>query len=74
MNVINIYMQRHARRRLRRERLYRDLVNPLEVYDEIEIKNLFRYQSPHIIQITEDVQEHILFLFLSAFLAHLFGE
>lgn len=52
-------MQRHARRRLRRERLYRDLVNPLEVYDEIEIKNLFRFQSPHILQITDDVKEHL---------------
>ena len=59
MNVIHIYMQRYARRRLRRERLYRDRGNPLEVYDEIEIKNLFRFQSPHIIQITEDVQEHL---------------
>ena len=59
MNVIHIYMQRYARRRLRRERLYRDWGNPLEVYDEIEIKNLFRFQSPHINQITEDVQEHL---------------
>ena len=39
--------------------MYRDRGNPLEVYDEIDIKNLFCFQSPHIIQITEDVQEHL---------------
>ena len=39
--------------------MYRDRGNPLEVYGEIEIKKLFRFQSPHIIQMTEDVQEHL---------------
>ena len=59
MNVTNIYMQRDTRRALRRERLYRDVSNPLEVYDEVEIKNLFHFERVHIISITEDVNEDL---------------
>ena len=32
------------RRPLRRERLFRDRMNPLEKYDEVEIKALFRFE------------------------------
>ena len=59
MNVINIYMQRDARRRLRRERLFRDGLNPLEVYDDLEARNLFRFERIHILSITGDLQEHL---------------
>ena len=60
MNVINIYMQRDARNALRRrERLYHDVSNPLEVYDDVEIKKLFRFERVHIISITEDVYEYL---------------
>ena len=59
MNVINVYMQRYARRRLRRERLFRDVLNPLEVYDGLEARNLFRLERIHILSITADLQEHL---------------
>ena len=44
MNGLEIYLQRDTRRGLRRERLYQDRLNPLEVYDEVEVKDLFRFQ------------------------------
>ena len=52
-------MQHDVRMALRRERLYRDVSNPPEVYDEVEIKNLFRFERVHIISITEDVNEYL---------------
>ena len=48
MNGLEIYLQRDTRRGLRRERLYQDRLNPLEVYDEVEVKGLFRFQIEHI--------------------------
>ena len=35
------------RRALRRERLLRDRLNPLEKYDDVEIKALFRFERQH---------------------------
>ena len=58
MNGIYIYLQRN-RRNLRRERLFRDRLNPLEVYDDTEIRSLFRFQRCHIISIVEDVRPHL---------------
>ena len=59
MSVLNIYMQRDARRALRRQGLYRDVFNPLEMYDEVEIKKLYRFERVHIISTTEDVNEYL---------------
>ena len=60
LREINIYMQRDARRALRRERLYCDVSYPLEVYDEVVMNNLFRFERVHhIISITEDVNEDL---------------
>ena len=58
MNGIYIYLQRN-RRYLRRERLFRDRLNPLEVFDDTEIRSLFRFQRCHIISIVEDVRPHL---------------
>ena len=38
------------RRPLRRERLFRDRMNPLEKYDDVEIKALFRFKRHNITQ------------------------
>ena len=59
MNAILIYMQRNRGRNLRRERLFRDRLNPLEVYDEVEIKDLFRFRRCNIIAITDAVRPHL---------------
>ena len=57
MNVLEIYLQRVTWRGLRCECLFRDRLNPLEVYDEVEIKGLFRFQSEHILNITADLSK-----------------
>ena len=44
--VLNFIQHRRA---LRRERLFRDQLNPLEKYDEVEIKMLFRFESVNIL-------------------------
>ena len=58
MNGVYIYLQRN-RRNLRRERLFRDRLNPLEVYDDTEIRSLFRFQRCHIVSIVQDVRPHL---------------
>ena len=57
MNGLEIYLQRDTRRGLKRERLYQDRLNPLEVYDEVEVKGLFRFQIEHIQNITAELSE-----------------
>ena len=57
MNGLEIYLQRETRRGLRRERLYQDRLNPLEVYEEVEVKGLFRFQVEHIQNITAELSE-----------------
>ena len=46
----------HQRRALRRERLLRDRMNPLEKYDNVEIKRLFRFERQNILQITNNLR------------------
>ena len=58
MNGVYIYLQRN-RRNIRRERLFRDRLNPLEVYDDTEIRSLFRLQRCHIVSIVQDVRSHL---------------
>lgn len=57
MNVLRL--NNYYRRALRRERLYRDPTNPLEKYDDLEIKNLFRFQRNSILNIVRDLQPHL---------------
>ena len=59
MNGVYIYLQRN-RRNLRREHLFRDRINPLEVYDGTEIRSLFRYQRCHIVSIVHGVLPHLV--------------
>ena len=46
-------LQIYAAQQLRRERKLRDRLNPLESYDHTEIKQLFRFESTSILQITD---------------------
>ena len=47
------------RRPLRRERLFRDRMNPLEKYDEVEIKAPFRFERHNILRITDELRPMI---------------
>lgn len=57
MNIIRIV--NNHRRALRRERLFRDRLNPLEVYDDVEIKNLFRFQRENILEMTNRLRPQL---------------
>ena len=47
------------RRNLRRERVFRDRLNPLEFYDEREVKKLFRFERVHILRIAGELREEL---------------
>ena len=49
----------YCSRSLRRERSFRDRLNPLEKYDDVEIKNLFRFERTNIIEILNTVAPYI---------------
>ena len=57
MYALYLARERHA---LRRERLFRDRLNPLDKYDSVEIKKLFRFEMPNINQIVDDLRLHIM--------------
>ena len=56
MYALYLARERYA---LRRERMYRDRMNPLQRYDNVEIKRLFRFERVNISQITNNLQ-HII--------------
>ena len=60
---INLQRQRirdrHLRQGLRRERFFRDRLNPLESYDDKEVKRLFRFHRHNIIQICNVLRESL---------------
>jgi hypothetical protein len=41
-----------VRRAMRRERIFRDRTNPLEIYDDLELLEGFRFDRRTILQIT----------------------
>ena len=58
LDLLNIFMQRRVRRNLRRrERVFRRRLNPLEFYDEREVKKLFRFERVHILRIAGELRE-----------------
>lgn len=58
MAVFLLY-ERVYRRALRRERVFRDHTNPLEVFDEEEIVAKFRFDRRNILKLTEEISEVI---------------
>ena len=49
----------YNQRSLRSQRKFRDRLNPLECYDDVEIKNLFRFQRENILQLTMLLSDHL---------------
>ena len=52
MDLLAIHLF-NRRRALRKERLFRDRMNPLEVYDDVEVRRLFRFQRDNIWRLVE---------------------
>ena len=48
-----------AIRALHKERLFRDRMNPLEVYDDVEVRRLFRFQRDNIWRLVECLNEKL---------------
>ncbi|GFS22957.1 hypothetical protein ElyMa_001628100 [Elysia marginata] len=51
----------HRNRRLiRRERIFRDRQNPLDIFDDVELYEKFRFRRNHILQVSEEVEPYLL--------------
>lgn len=55
MDLLSIYIQRQ----IRRERHFRDRLNPLEFYNDCELQQLFRFNRTNIIMITRVLEDQI---------------
>ena len=56
---VNRYRMLEARRAMRRERICRDRTNPLEIYDDLELIEGFRFNRRTILQITQLLQDDL---------------
>ena len=54
--IARIYQQRHH---LRRNRIFRDRLHPLDRYDDIELFGKFRFRRQDILQLTDELEEII---------------
>lgn len=60
MISLNIYLHRkNHRRALRRDRIFKDHLNPLEVYNHQEIKDLFRFERENILNLVNSMLEDL---------------
>lgn len=57
--MLNLYIYLQQRQNIRRERLLRDRLNPLEFYDNLEFRNLFRFNKDHVQDLTQALLPHI---------------
>jgi hypothetical protein len=55
---VNRYRMLEVRRAMRRERIFRDRTNPLEIYD-LELIERFRFDRRTILQITQLLQDDL---------------
>ena len=57
--VMLMMLRRQGRRALRRERIFRDRVNPLDKSDDVELIRKFRFRRADIMSIVDDVQDEL---------------
>jgi hypothetical protein len=48
-----------VRRAMRRELIFRNRINPLEIYDDLELIERFRFDRRTILQITQLLQDDL---------------
>ena len=56
---VNRYRMLEVRRAMRRERICRDRTNPLEIYNDLELIERFRFNRRTILQITQLLQDDL---------------
>ena len=55
-----LILRRHRQKRqIRRNRIFRDRTNPLDVYDDVELFTKFRFRRADILEITHELKKHI---------------
>ena len=59
MNIIGVLYYRNQRRALRRERVFRDRINPLDKYDDTDFRLRYRFSREVVLTIIDDVQEDL---------------
>jgi hypothetical protein len=59
MFYVKRYRMLEVRRAMRRERIWRDRTNTLEIYDDLELIERFRFNRGTILQITQLLQEDL---------------
>jgi nuclease HARBI1 len=60
MDLLAIHLF-NERRALRRERLFRDRLNPLEVYDYVEVRRLFRFHRENVFRIVDRLKDKLAY-------------
>ena len=56
---VNRHRMLEVRRAMRRECIFRDRTNPLEIYDDLELIERFRFDRGTILQITQLLQDDL---------------
>eukprot|EP00745_Piridium_sociabile_P037868 TRINITY_DN69115_c0_g2_i3.p2 TRINITY_DN69115_c0_g2~~TRINITY_DN69115_c0_g2_i3.p2 ORF type:complete len:110 (-),score=7.55 TRINITY_DN69115_c0_g2_i3:1065-1394(-) len=54
-----MFFQVRQRRQLRRNRIFRDRMNPFDLYDDHELFRKFRFRRQHIWELTNEVEGEI---------------
>ena len=54
-----VFMRYQNRRAIRRNKIFRDRTNPLDVYNDDEIYKKFRFHRQAMLDLTDGVQQHI---------------
>ena len=56
---VNRYRMLEVSTAMRRERIFRNRINPLEIYDDLELIERFRFDRRTILQITQLLQDDL---------------
>ena len=54
-----VVWRRRNRRNLRRNRLFRDRMNPLDTYDDVELYDKFRFRRHDILEIVDELRDDL---------------
>ncbi|KAL8582677.1 hypothetical protein ACOMHN_050420 [Nucella lapillus] len=57
--LLLVLMRRRNQRVLRRNRIFRDRINPLDKFDDVEILCKFRFRRADILRIVDDVEDEL---------------
>ena len=56
--MISLFLAENSEESLKKERVYRDRIDPLEFYDDLELMQRFRFSRSAILKITEIIVDH----------------